>query len=103
MRENKQDSTAASIPVADIYSANGGITVGDASTTRREVHTPIEETLNSAQISIKWPGKTIAANTTVEAGESFVAVHKGDYGMMKLSQCRTAERYPYFYETEVRL
>ena len=79
MRENKQDSTAASIPVADIYSANGGITVGDASTTRREVHTPIEETLNSAQISIKWPGKTIAANTTVEAGESFVAVHKGDY------------------------
>ena len=78
-RENKQDSTAASIPVADIYSANGGITVGDASTTRREVHTPIEETLNSAQISIKWPGKTIAANTTVEAGESFVAVHKGDY------------------------
>lgn len=78
-RENKQDSTAASIPVADIYSANGGITVGDASATRREVHTPIEETLNSAQISIKWPGKTIAANTTVEAGESFVAVHKGDY------------------------
>lgn len=25
------------------------------------------------------------------------------HGMMKLSQCRTAERYPYFYETEVRL
>lgn len=24
-------------------------------------------------------------------------------GMIKLSQCRTAERYPYFYETEVRL
>ena len=25
------------------------------------------------------------------------------HGMMNLSQCRTAERYPYFYETEVRL
>ena len=78
-RENKQDSTAASIPVADIYSANGGITVGDASTTRREVHTPIEETLNSAQISIKWPSKTLAASTTAKAGENTVAVHKGDY------------------------
>ncbi len=52
-RENKQDSTAASIPVADIYSENGGITVGDASATRREVHTPVEETTDSAQVSMK--------------------------------------------------
>ena len=79
VRENKQDANAASIPVADVYSANGGIIVGDASVTRREVHTPVQETDDSARVSVKWPGKTIAANTTIDAGESFVAVHRGDY------------------------
>ena len=78
-RENIQDATAASIPVADIYGADGGITVGDASATRREVHTPVMETANSASASIKWPGKTIAAGTTAAVGQSFINVHKGDY------------------------
>lgn len=78
-RENKQDYTAASIPVADIYSANGGITVGDASATRREVHTPVQETAQSASVSIKWPGKELALNVDTSAGQSFVVVHSGDY------------------------
>lgn len=78
-RENRQDYTAASIPVSDIYMANGGITIGDASATRREVHTPVKETADSAQVSIEWPGKTVAAGNTVAAGQSIVAVHQGDY------------------------
>lgn len=78
-RENIQDYSAASIPVADIYTANGGITVGDASATRREVHTPVLETANSAQVSIKWPSKAISAGNTAAVGQSFVLVHKGDY------------------------
>lgn len=78
-RENKQDSTAASIPVADIYSANGGITVGDASATRREVHTPVQETAQTASVSIKWPGKALAVNTDTAVGQSFIIVHSGDY------------------------
>lgn len=78
-RENKQDYTSVGIPVADIYAADGGIAVGDASATRREVHNPIQETSGSAQVSIKWPGKTVAARTTVDAGQSFITVHKGDY------------------------
>lgn len=78
-RENRQDQTAAGLPVADIYNADGGIAVGDASATRREVHTPVDETRDSVQISIKWPGKPISASTTEEAGESFVVVHTGDY------------------------
>lgn len=77
-RENKQDSTAASIPVADIYAEHGGITVGDASATRREVHTPVMETSDSAQVSIKWPGKTINENA-VNVGQSFLIIHSGDY------------------------
>lgn len=78
-RENKQDDTAASIPVSDIYIADGGITVGDASATRREVHTPVQETSDSAQVSIGWPGKVIAAGSVIEIGESFAVVHPGDY------------------------
>lgn len=78
-RENRQDYTAASIPVSDIYTEWGGITVGDASATRREVRTPIEETSDSVGVSIKWPGKTIDAGTSVTAGQSIVAVHSGDY------------------------
>lgn len=78
-KENVHDYTAASIPVADIYTADGGIAIGDASVRRREVHTPVQETNNSAQISIKWPGKAIAANSTATAGQSFVVVHAGDY------------------------
>lgn len=78
-RENRQDSTAASIPVADAYTDNGGITIGDASATRREVHTPVYETEDSAQVSIKWPGKSIDGEDNVTAGESILAVHAGDY------------------------
>ena len=78
-RENKQNALAAGIPVADIYNANGGITIGDASATRREVHTPVYETEDSAQVSIWWPGKTIPASAVAAGGESFIIVHKGDY------------------------
>lgn len=78
-RENKQDYTAASIPIADIYSANGGITVGDASATRREVHTPVQETAQSASVSIKWPGKELGVNVDTAVGQSFIVVHSGDY------------------------
>lgn len=78
-RANRQDHTAAGLPIADIYHAHGGITVGDASATRREVHTPVEETEDSVQVSIKWPGKLISTGSTVEAGQSFVIVHTGDY------------------------
>lgn len=78
-RENIQDYTAASIPVADIYSADGGIVIGDASATRREVHTPVLETTDSAQVSIKWPGKAISSKAQTTIGQSFVGVHRGDY------------------------
>lgn len=78
-RENRQDYTAASIPVADIYTEHGGISIGDASATRREVHTPVNETNNSAAVSIKWPGKTISQGNEVDAGQSFINVHQGDY------------------------
>ena len=61
--ENIQDYTAACIPLADIYTADGGISVGDASATRREVRTPVKETTTSAQIGIKWPAKAVEANT----------------------------------------
>ena len=65
--------------MSDIYIADGGITVGDASATRREVHTPVQETSDSAQVSIGWPGKVIAAGSVIEIGESFAVVHPGDY------------------------
>lgn len=77
--ENVHDYSAACIPLADIYAAGGGIAVGDASATRREVHTPVRETANSAQISIKWPGKSIPSGEERAVGQSFVTVHNGDY------------------------
>ena len=78
-RENRQDYSAAAIPAADIYIAHGGILVGDASRTRRELHTPVNETANSATVAIKWRGKTVGTDTPTPAGESFVNVHSGDY------------------------
>ncbi len=78
-RENRQDSSAAALPISDIYIAHGGITVGDASATRRELHTPVEETADSATVAIKWRGKTVTPDAPVPAGESFVNVHPGDY------------------------
>lgn len=78
-RDNKQDWTASALPISDIYIADGGITVGDASTKRRELHTPVQETEDSAVVSIKWRGKDIATASPTAAGESFVIVHKGDY------------------------
>lgn len=77
--ENRQDCTSAAIPAADIYAASGGIAVGDASATRREVRTPVQKAGGSAQISIRWPGRVIAAGKTADAGQSFIMVHKGDY------------------------
>lgn len=78
-RENIQDYRCASIPVSDIYAADGGVMVGDASATRREVRTPVEETNDSVKVSIKWPGKTIDAESTAVVGQAFVSAHAGDY------------------------
>lgn len=78
-RENRQDYTAAALPIADAYNAQGGITIGDASPTRREVHTPVKETKDSVQVSIEWPGKTITSGEPLAAGQSFIIVHQGDY------------------------
>lgn len=78
-RENRHDQTAAGLPVADIYNADGGITVGDASASRREVHTPVEETENSVKVYTRWPGRIVPAGSTITVGDSFVVVHTGDY------------------------
>lgn len=77
--ENRQDCTSAAVPAADLYSAKGGIAIGDASATRREVRTPVQKIGRSACVSIRWPGKSISAGTGEEAGQSFIVVHKGDY------------------------
>lgn len=78
-QENRQDCTSAAVPAADIYMAGGGIAIGDASATRREVRTPVQRAGNTARISIQWPGRSIPAGETVKAGQSFVVIHKGDY------------------------
>lgn len=78
-RENMHNSLAAGIPVADIYNAYGGIAIGDASATRREVHTPIRQTDDSAQISIEWPGRSINQEKGGDFLGCFIIVHKGDY------------------------
>lgn len=80
-RDNKQDQTSAGIPVADIYSENGGITVGDASATRRELWTPVEEADGTVYANILRPSQTVSGQQTAAAGESFVHVHGGDYFM----------------------
>ena len=78
-RANRQDETSAGIPAADIYSKNGGITVGDASAARRELKTPVEEKNQTVYASIQRPSMTIKAGETVYSGEGFVHVHTGDY------------------------
>lgn len=80
-RENRQDETAAGIPAADIYSRQGGITVGDASATRRQLSAPVSESQGSVKTSIRRPGDVITAETWTETGQSFVTVHRGDYYM----------------------
>lgn len=80
-RNNKQDETSVGVPAADIYSENGGITVGDASITRRALQTPVEEKNQTVYTSIKRPSKTIKAQETVSVGEGFVTVHDSDYYM----------------------
>ena len=80
-RANKQDDTSVGVPAADIYSENGGITVGDASVTRREVQTPVDEKDQTVYAAIQRPSRTVAAQETVAAGEGFVHVHNGDYYM----------------------
>lgn len=77
-RENLQDQTAAGIPVADIYGEDGGITVGDASVTWRQLSTPVNERNGTAYVSVKHPGTVITQRET-EISQSFVNVHRGDY------------------------
>lgn len=78
-RENKQDDTAAAIPVADIYSVNGGITVGDASLYRRFLTTPVKGGKNTATVSIQWAEASLEAGKSTEAGTAILSVHNGDY------------------------
>ena len=78
-RENRQDETAAAIPVADIYSVNGGITVGDASLYRRFLSTPVKGGENTATVSIKWQEADIKANEMTQIGTAIIGVHSGDY------------------------
>lgn len=80
-RDNRQDDTSAGVPAADIYSENGGIAVGDASVTRRELFTPVDETAQTVKAAIQRPARTIVAGETAKAGEGFVQVHGGDYYM----------------------
>lgn len=78
-RENKQDETAAGIPVADIYSVHGGIAVGDASLYRRFLTTPVKGGKNTATVGIQWQEAEIKANENTEAGTAILSVHNGDY------------------------
>lgn len=78
-RENKQDDTAAGIPAADIYSVNGGITVGDASLYRRFLTTPVKGEKNTATVGIEWQDAQIKADKMTEAGTAIIGVHSGDY------------------------
>ncbi len=80
-RDNRQDETSVGVPAADIYSEHGGITVGDASATRRELQTPVKEKNQTVYTSIKRPSRTINAQETISAGEGFVIVHDSDYYM----------------------
>lgn len=80
-RENKQDQTSVGIPAADIYSENGGISIGDASVSRRELSTPINEADNTVYAKISRPSQKIGRAQTADAGECFVFVHGGDYYM----------------------
>lgn len=78
-RENRQDDTAAAIPVADIYSVNGGVTVGDASLYRKFLSTPVKGGNNTATVSIQWKNLSLKADTETEAGTAIIGVHDGDY------------------------
>lgn len=79
-RENKQDDTSAAIPVADVYSVNGGVLVGDGADYRRILSTPVRGGSNSATVSIQWrSSQELAADTETEAGTAIVSVHDGDY------------------------
>lgn len=78
-RANKQDDTAAAIPVADIYSVKGGVTVGDASLYRRFLTTPVQGGRNTATVSIHWNESVLEAGKETEVGTAIVGVHSGDY------------------------
>ena len=78
-RENRQDETSAGIPVADIYSVNGGITIGDGSLYRKFLMTPVKGGKNTATISINWKNQTLEAGETTQVGTSIIGVHSGDY------------------------
>lgn len=78
-RENRQDNTAAAIPVSDIYSVNGGVTVGDASLYRKFLSTPVRGGNNTATVSIQWKNLSLAAGEETEVGTAIVGVHDGDY------------------------
>lgn len=78
-RENRQDETSAGIPVSDVYSVNGGVTVGDASLYRKFLSTPVKGGNNSATVSIKWKNVSLTAGEEKEIGTAIVGVHDGDY------------------------
>lgn len=78
-RENKQDDTSVGIPVADIYSVKGGVTVGDGALHRRFLTTPVSGGNNSGSVSIHWKNQTLEAGIQTEVGTSIVGIHSGDY------------------------
>jgi len=78
-RPNKQNYASAGIPVSDVYCSNGGVAVGDASTTRRETAIPVTGAAGNVIVNISWPGNTIAAGSAVVAGDFIMNVHGGDY------------------------
>ena len=78
-RENKQDDTSAAIPAADIYSVNGGITVGDGALYRRFLTTPVKGGNDSAAVAINWKNYELSAGEEKEVGTSIIGVHSGDY------------------------
>ena len=101
-RENKQDETSAAIPVADIYSTKGGVTVGDAALYRRFLTTPVKGAKNTATVSINWKNHSLKAGESTEVGTSIVGVHAGDYynglrtfaDVMKVQGFETPEYIP---------
>ncbi len=78
-RVNKQDDTSAGIPLADIYSVNGGITVGDASLYRRFLTTPVKGGNDTATVSIHWQEQKLRAGENTQTGTAVIGIHDGDY------------------------
>lgn len=78
-RANKQDETSAGIPVADIYSTHGGVTIGDASLYREFLTTPVKGGNNTGSVSIVWNEVDTDTTNWVPVGRAIIAVHENDY------------------------